>query len=467
MIFVLDHAGYYHGICFSEEPDKLEVTEIRPSHNSHELQRTQIPDANVELWSTKNSLDETEAPALLRLVWVRKRDHPRVWELDTRRSSLDTVLKNFELEEAHRYSFAIPAVFALMPVRQTEHSDTAAFSLCFPNLLGIAWKHDARSGRTEGVFWGEDWAYQAMWRMMNKMKEWAQHPLFLALVASIMFVDLLDKSLVREHVKIGAVEARTKYHGYINNAVEIAQGDYTSLSQRMSACAGVLAAVELDHKVLGEFLIDISLYSQRYDIGDDPSSRKIRSEMEDCVETLKRRLKMQKIELDFFTRRVEIQLTAVRDAPFITHLSMIHPPMSLPDPVSTQLFHLISQQEAKVGIAVAEDSRTLASASKEDSTAMKTIAAVTIVFLPGTSVAALFAMPLFEWDAVGDSKVVSNRFWIYWAVTIPLTFLTLLFWVLWTKRQARMHKSSEKRAREELRSDIEGQRGDGVEKKEI
>ena len=96
---------------------------------------------------------------------------------------------------------------------------------------------------------------------------------------------------------------------------------------------------------------------------------------------------------------------------------------------------------------------------------MKTIAAVTIVFLPGTFIAALFAMPLFQWDAVGDSKVVSNRFWIYWAVTVPLTFLTLLFWLLWTKRQARMHRSTEKRAREELRSDIEGQNNE-VEKKE-
>ena len=141
--------------------------------------------------------------------------------------------------------------------------------------------------------------------------------------------------------------------------------------------------------------------------------------------------------------------------------------MSHAKSVSTQLFNLISQQETRVGIAVAEDSRTLASASKEDSTAMKTIAAVTIVFLPGTSVAALFAMPLFEWNAIGDSKIVSNRFWIYWAVTVPLTCLTLLFWVLWTKQQARMHRSSEKMAREELWSDIEGQRGARVEKKDV
>ena len=314
MNFVLDSANRYHQIGFSEEPDKLEVIEIRPSDNSHELQRMQISDANVGLWSTRNSLDETEAPALLRLVWVRRRDG----EVDTRRSSLDTVLKNFELEEALRYSFAIPAVFALMPVRQTEHSDTLTFLLCVRSLLGIAWKHDTRSGRTEGVFWGNHWNYQTMWHMMNKTKEWARHPLFLALVVSVMLGNLLDESLDTENVNISAVEARTKYHGYTDIGVEIAHGDYTSLSQRMSACAGLLAVTERDHKVLDEFLIHISLYSQRYDVGDDPSSRKVRLEVEDCVVTLKRRLNMQKIRLDFYTRRVEIQLTAVRDVPFTT-----------------------------------------------------------------------------------------------------------------------------------------------------
>ena len=134
------------------------------------------------------------------------------------------------------------------------------------------------------------------------------------------------------------------------------------------------------------------------------------------------------------------------------------------DHLLTQLFNLIAQREAKVGIAVAEDSRTLASASKEDSTAMKTLAAVTVVFLPGTFVASFFAMPLFEWNAVGDGIFVSKRFWVYWAVTVPLTCLTLVVWVLWTRRQARVHRVLERRAREELWADIEIKRGGGEEK---
>ena len=465
MTFVLDSGCYYDHVGFSEEPDKLEVIEIRPSHNLHELHRAQILDANVGHWSTRNSLNETEDPAIVRFVGVQLRDNGRALEFDTQNSSLDTVLQNFELEEAYRYTFNWPALFALMPACQTEQSNTLTFSLGMSHA-GVAWKYDVTSGRTLGVFWGFDWDYETLWRVTNKTKAWARHPLFLALVVSVMLGKSLDASLGTADQTIRAVEARTRHHGFPNVPSKIAEGDFTSLSQRMSGCAGSLALAERGHKILAELLGGIYLYSQRYYVGDDPGSREVSSGVEDCVEALKRRLKMQKIQLDLDTRRVDIQLTAVRDAPFITKMS-ISSPMSLAKPLPTQLFHLINQQETRVAIAVAEDSRTLASASKEDSTAMKTIAAVTIVFLPGTFIAALFAMPLFQWDAVGDSKIVSNRFWIYWAVTVPLTFLTLLVWVLWTKRQARMHRSLDKRAREELRSDIEGQRGNETEKKEV
>lgn len=47
---------------------------------------------------------------------------------------------------------------------------------------------------------------------------------------------------------------------------------------------------------------------------------------------------------------------------------------------------------------------------------MKTLAMVTVMFLPGAWVAALFAVPLFEWNAEADKKVLSGRFWVYWCV---------------------------------------------------
>ena len=69
---------------------------------------------------------------------------------------------------------------------------------------------------------------------------------------------------------------------------------------------------------------------------------------------------------------------------------------------------------------------------------MKTLAAVTVVFLPSTFVAAFFSMPLFQWDGqtVGDSAV-SRQFWIYSSVSIPLTVITVGSWLLWMRLQAK------------------------------
>lgn len=100
------------------------------------------------------------------------------------------------------------------------------------------------------------------------------------------------------------------------------------------------------------------------------------------------------------------------------------------DPLLTQLSKSIAQKEAKVGIAVAEDSPTFASASKEDSTALKTQAAVTVVILSGTFDASFFSMPLIEWNAIGDVILFRYAFGSIGPSLFPLTFLTLVVWVL-------------------------------------
>lgn len=105
---------------------------------------------------------------------------------------------------------------------------------------------------------------------------------------------------------------------------------------------------------------------------------------------------------------------------------------------------------------MAEDSPTLASASKEDSSAMKTLAAGTVNFLPGTFVAAFFSMPLFQWNVDVTTSIVSNRFWMHWAVTVPLTILTIVSWFLWTRTMSSRHRMQDSMGRKKLWSDIDG-----------
>ncbi|KAI1176620.1 hypothetical protein F4777DRAFT_266407 [Nemania sp. FL0916] len=71
----------------------------------------------------------------------------------------------------------------------------------------------------------------------------------------------------------------------------------------------------------------------------------------------------------------------------------------------------------------------LAAASSRDSAAMKTLAFLTTLFLPGTFVATIFSTDFFDWQSNG--VVVSRLFWVYWAWAVPLTIIVAVGWRIW------------------------------------
>lgn len=73
----------------------------------------------------------------------------------------------------------------------------------------------------------------------------------------------------------------------------------------------------------------------------------------------------------------------------------------------------------------------------EDSTSMNTIAVVTLVFLPGTLVCAIFSTVFFDisFDDTGaDILRFSPRIWYFFAITIPLTMAVTASWWTWKRR---------------------------------
>jgi hypothetical protein len=95
---------------------------------------------------------------------------------------------------------------------------------------------------------------------------------------------------------------------------------------------------------------------------------------------------------------------------------------------------------------------------------MKIIAFLTTIFLPGTFVAVrhpftsphpilikpqtLFSMPFFNWNADSASRAANSNFWIYWAVTGPLTLATMFIVIVWAVWQYRKTEKLRKEARE-------------------
>ncbi|GAB1316486.1 hypothetical protein MFIFM68171_06696 [Madurella fahalii] len=67
---------------------------------------------------------------------------------------------------------------------------------------------------------------------------------------------------------------------------------------------------------------------------------------------------------------------------------------------------------------------------RRDSRHMRSIALVTMVFLPGTFFASVFSMTFFNWDSDGSSAdpILSHWFWIYVVFTFCATVMTIVLW---------------------------------------
>lgn len=63
---------------------------------------------------------------------------------------------------------------------------------------------------------------------------------------------------------------------------------------------------------------------------------------------------------------------------------------------------------------------------------MKTIAVMTMVFLPPTFFATLFSMPLLRWD---KERVMQENFGIYCAFSLPVTFLVFVAWYVMDRKE--------------------------------
>ncbi|KAH6878499.1 hypothetical protein BKA58DRAFT_436196 [Alternaria rosae] len=127
------------------------------------------------------------------------------------------------------------------------------------------------------------------------------------------------------------------------------------------------------------------------------------------------------------------------------------------------IFNLLTREDAK-------SSKEIALAARKDSYSMKTIAIMTMIFLPPTFFATLFAMPLLKWDG---PKVVQPNFGIYWAVSLPTTVAVLLIWHWmssektifarrWTWIKRGRHESDENVDLEKARNDLEMFRWNGL-----
>lgn len=112
---------------------------------------------------------------------------------------------------------------------------------------------------------------------------------------------------------------------------------------------------------------------------------------------------------------------------------------------ASQLFNVVSQKDNTANREMSVWTKNISVNSQKDTVALKTLAMVTMLFLPGSFIAALFSSSFFlAWDDADNSRTGSTglkimpQFGIYWVVTIPITlvvFILYFVWLWWEHRQ--------------------------------
>ena len=102
-----------------------------------------------------------------------------------------------------------------------------------------------------------------------------------------------------------------------------------------------------------------------------------------------------------------------------------------------------TQEEAAISRDIALRSQQISEDMKKDSVSMKTIAIMTMFFLPGTSFSAVLAMPFF---ATNKYLTDDRQFWIWTVLTVPTTAVAYTFYHFWRKHD----EKKEPKRREDL-----------------
>ncbi|KAK4462990.1 hypothetical protein QBC42DRAFT_266827 [Cladorrhinum samala] len=69
--------------------------------------------------------------------------------------------------------------------------------------------------------------------------------------------------------------------------------------------------------------------------------------------------------------------------------------------------------------------------TRQDNSVLKSIALLTMIFLPATFISALFSTTFFSYGDDSTGWQVSDKMWIYWATTIPATLFIIISWQVW------------------------------------
>ncbi|KAJ0116967.1 uncharacterized protein J7T55_003381 [Diaporthe amygdali] len=237
--------------------------------------------------------------------------------------------------------------------------------------------------------------------MLHESVAYLEKPSLVPFTVALQIVKWLDRASQRGLSTVRQMEANTDHGNWRKSGVQVSGiDDITKWSKEMSSLLVDLANHFRHIDIATGLLTLLREELTRPEMTKDPMTGALRKDntesLRAATQTLERHLAWRKTSIQYLHERVKSQVSML----------------------STMLTH----EDARASIELAD-------AAKRDGSSMKTIAVVTMAFLPATFFAALFAMPSLQWDQPAG-RIIQPTFWIYWVFTVPATLLVFIIWFL-------------------------------------
>ena len=475
----------------SSTVETIQATEFWLQHitNKVKVKTRSIEPQDQEAWlnQRKKGSGPTQQSLLGRFVWLVADDSAKTISLS--KSIQSTLLERFGLQLAGKYFRTFYSGVAALPRVSNPEFDQRAYAFCYGPKIAATWSHttfkdsSAGEGITEALIFcrtppkkekaenstpkkNELEGFQNLLKGVSWNAELCRSSAFPAYLFSLMLGRQISMTQAEIVGSIRQVEIYTGFHEYTYREYAHGKDDEKNdggqqLVEWTAKCSGhaaKLASVTRKGKVLRNLLEFITKTVDddanfrnrgRPPSGDNDGSLSGDNLLKQSVELLQNRLDMQQVEVEHTLRRTEIQIEAVCLALLFAGIVEYCANQLL------QLFQLTSQYDAINTYKLACRTEDISRTSQRDASSMKTLAVVTMFFLPGSFVSSLFSTPTFDWDSVDLTNTgsigvrLAPQFRLYCAITVPLTLVTFILYFLWLWFEARERKKSEAKSRAE------------------
>ncbi|KAF5127516.1 hypothetical protein E5D57_008449 [Metarhizium anisopliae] len=437
----LDHWGRGYGpeTCF-------QVTELWQNGSTGTVTTLtkKIDPINVDGWLAQETSSGAEGDAqalIVRMVWIDVDLSDKVIRQSEKTTSF--LVNAFGLKLAYGYARSCVSGTAALPSHvHGENAQLQSFCFCYPPKIATVWAcrrpRNGGPGRrtlTQGIFFAQEEEKNALQKAL--LGQWSlgvyRNPMFPSLLLALVIGAQIDLTTAVIKNDIRGVEKRTGYHNFASRQGEKrSEGDLEELLAKTSGSASKLASTSRKSKVLEKLLSFMRKTLEESEIGlqdllpdaaperpgsdgtnESPTGSSV---LKSHVSVLQDRQEMQVTDIEYTLKRAQVQ--------------------------SDALFNIIQQYHANFNLELSRSTEQIAFFSYRDAASMKTLAVVTMFFLPGSFISALFSTNCFEWAGVdlrsGSIGVKPTpQMSLYWAITIPLTGLTFVLYVVWLAFQKR------------------------------